>query len=140
MTAHDGTIGLVIRGDRQDMIQEQDEAISPLGSTAAARAAIYRGRWEALAWAREIAWQIIKYRMDHGLTQEELAARVGTSREQIARIESGRHLPSVTTLQRVADALGCRLAITFESGVDGAHRHEKSLAGRGHAASQAPSR
>jgi transcriptional regulator with XRE-family HTH domain len=52
--------------------------------------------------------------MDHDLTQEQLAARVGTSHSQISRIESGRHRPNITTLRRIGDALGLRLVITFE--------------------------
>lgn len=97
------------------------EAMSPIGSTAheassrrAARDATYREQWEANAVAREIAWQVVKYRMEHNLTQQELAARVGTSHSQISRIESGRHQTSVGTLRRIGEVFGLRLVITFE--------------------------
>lgn len=98
-----------------------DQTPSPMGSTiqeSRQRRAdgdpIYRAHWDAHAETRDIAWQIIKYRMDTGLTQQELAARVGTSHSQIARIESGRHTMTVETLRRIGDALGFRLVITFE--------------------------
>jgi len=47
------------------------------------------------------------------LTQEELARRMGTSQGAIARLESGRYLPSSRTLQRFAEATGTRLRISF---------------------------
>lgn len=77
------------------------EPISPIGTPVAediqrwvAQDATFRARWVAGAEFREIAWLLIKYRMDHGLTQEQLAERVGTSATYISRIESGRHKTS----------------------------------------------
>ena len=55
-------------------------------------------------------------RAELDLTQEELAARMGTSHSAISRIESGRHRTSVVTLQRLAEALELRFVIGFESG------------------------
>ena len=48
-----------------------------------------------------------------GLTQAELAARVGTTQSAIARLESGtpKHSPSIVTLQRYARAMGYRVEI-----------------------------
>ena len=80
----------------------------------AAQDAGFRARWEAGAEFREIAWLLIKYRMDHGLTQEQLAERVGTSATHISRIESGRHKTSLSTLLRIAHALDLKLVIGFE--------------------------
>ncbi len=48
------------------------------------------------------------------LTQQELAARVGTSHSVISRIESGQHPTSVTTLRRLADAFGTHLVVGFD--------------------------
>ena len=52
--------------------------------------------------------EILKARLATGLTQSEVAARVGTTQSAIARLESGarRHSPSIATLQRYAKALG----------------------------------
>ena len=63
---------------------------------------------------RELAWLLIRYRMDHGLSQKDLAEAVGTSYSQISRIESGRHKPSLETLTRIAHALELKLVIGFE--------------------------
>jgi len=95
---------------------------NPVGTPAAvasedraARSAVYRAQREARADYREIAWLLIKYRMDHGLTQQELADRVGTSYSQISRIESGRYKTSLDSLLRIAHALDLRMIIGFES-------------------------
>jgi transcriptional regulator with XRE-family HTH domain len=54
--------------------------------------------------------------MQLGLTQAELADRMGTSHSAISRIESGQHPTTVTTLQRLAEALDVRFVVGFESG------------------------
>lgn len=101
---------------------ETSEGVSPIGSTAvtartrrAARNPAYAREWEAQATAREIAWQLVKFRMDKGLTQQELAALARTSHSQISRLESGQHLPSVATLGKIAAALHLRLSITLSA-------------------------
>jgi transcriptional regulator with XRE-family HTH domain len=60
-----------------------------------------------------IARAMIEARARAGLTQDELASRMDTSRTVIARLESGRNLPSTRTLKRFAAATGSRLAISF---------------------------
>lgn len=103
-------------------MNEQERAVSPIGTTSevaskrrAARSAAYRTQQEERAGYREIAWLLIRYRMDHGLTQQELAERVGTSHSQISRIESGRHKTSLDTLLRIARALDLKMIVGFES-------------------------
>lgn len=49
-----------------------------------------------------------------GLTQAEIAARMGTTQSAVARLESERSLPSLRTLQRFAEAVGARLVVTLE--------------------------
>jgi transcriptional regulator with XRE-family HTH domain len=65
--------------------------------------------------AEEFAFldELFKARAAAGLTQAEVAERVGTSQSAIARLESAerKHSPSIATLQRYAKALGCRLEI-----------------------------
>jgi ribosome-binding protein aMBF1 (putative translation factor) len=97
------------------------ELLSPIGTPAAvaserraARSERYRAQREDRAAFREVAWLLIKYRMENGLTQQELADRVGTSYSQISRIESGRHTVSIDTLRRVSHALGLKLILGFE--------------------------
>ncbi|MDP9334322.1 MAG: helix-turn-helix domain-containing protein [Actinomycetota bacterium] len=90
----------------------------PAGEAAARRARQspeYRAQQAALAGCREIAWLLIRFRMDKGLSQQELADLVGTSNSQISRIESGRHRTNLDTLTRIAHALDLRLVLGFEA-------------------------
>jgi transcriptional regulator with XRE-family HTH domain len=57
---------------------------------------------------------MIEARGRAGLTQEELARRMDTTQSNIARLESGRVIPSTRTLERFAKATGHRLKISFE--------------------------
>jgi len=52
-------------------------------------------------------------RLEKGLTQAELAERIGTTQGNISRLESGRHNPSVLFLRKVARALEKELEVTF---------------------------
>jgi transcriptional regulator with XRE-family HTH domain len=57
--------------------------------------------------------EFLKARAAAGITQSEVAERIGTTQSAIARLESGRgkHSPSLATLQKYAHALGCRLEL-----------------------------
>ena len=57
-----------------------------------------KAEYDALAPEFEIAAELIKARVRTGLSQAELAARMGTSQSTIARLESGQTLPSTKTL------------------------------------------
>jgi ribosome-binding protein aMBF1 (putative translation factor) len=82
----------------------------------AARSAAYRSEQRRLAQFEGLARLVIMYRAELGISQKDLAERVGTSHSAISRIESGRHQTSVATLQRIANGLGVRLVMGFESG------------------------
>ena len=58
---------------------------------------------------------IIKARMRKGVTQEELAEKIGTKQSVISRLESGRANPSVAFLKKLAQALNTHLEIRFAS-------------------------
>ncbi|WP_216916324.1 MULTISPECIES: helix-turn-helix transcriptional regulator [unclassified Synechococcus] len=56
--------------------------------------------------------QLLEARQRAGLTQEEVAVRMGTTRSAISRLEGSRkHLPALSTLRRYADVLGCDVEI-----------------------------
>jgi len=57
--------------------------------------------------------EFLKARASAGITQAEVAERIGTTQSAIARLESGKgkHSPSLDTLHRYAHALGCRLEL-----------------------------
>lgn len=97
------------------------ETVSPAGTSVAddmqRRAEhnpAFRAERDRLAEYAEVAAQIILYRTRNGLSQQELARRVGTSHSAISRLESGQHRTSVETLRRVANALNLRLRISLE--------------------------
>jgi DNA-binding XRE family transcriptional regulator len=62
----------------------------------------------------EPAYQLTRLRIQRGLTQQQLAERVGTTQSTIARLESGVGNPSINTLKRVAEALDGRLTVRVE--------------------------
>lgn len=62
-----------------------------------------------------IARELIAARVRAGLTQEEIAKRMRTTQSTIARLESGRTMPSMRTLTRYAEATGSRTVITLEA-------------------------
>jgi transcriptional regulator with XRE-family HTH domain len=63
----------------------------------------------------QAAWEVIRLRLDQGLTQKELAEWVGTQPASISRLERAAHKPNVAFLQRVAEALGARIEIRLVS-------------------------
>ena len=73
-----------------------------------------RAEYERLRPEFELAETIIAARTAQGLTQAELAARMKTSQSYVARLESGRVLPSMRTWQRLAAATGTRPRVTLE--------------------------
>jgi ribosome-binding protein aMBF1 (putative translation factor) len=76
----------------------------------------YRAEQQRLAPYEALARLIIKHRAQLGLTQQQLAERMGTSHSAISRMESGQHPTKPETLRRLAAALEMRLVIGFESG------------------------
>ena len=62
----------------------------------------------------ELARELMAARMRAGLTQGEVAARMGTTQSVVARIESGRGTPSLRTVQRFASAVGARAVVRME--------------------------
>jgi ribosome-binding protein aMBF1 (putative translation factor) len=71
--------------------------------------------YDALAPEFEISAELIKARRRAGLSQAELAARMGTSQSTIARLESGQTLPSTKTLLRFAKATGNKVRLRLSA-------------------------
>lgn len=57
----------------------------------------------------EMSSMIQEARVYKGITQKELAKKMGTKQESISRIENGNHMPSLDFLQKMAKALGTEL-------------------------------
>jgi transcriptional regulator with XRE-family HTH domain len=73
----------------------------------------YRQEYDALEGEFALAAAIVHARANAGLTQEQLAKRMGTKQEVIARWEGGKVLPSTRTLARLAKATRTTLKISF---------------------------
>ena len=61
-----------------------------------------------------IAEDVAKRRTQLGLSQRQLAERVGTTQSAIARLERGGRPPRIDTLLRIADALDCDLTVELK--------------------------
>ncbi|WP_456417660.1 helix-turn-helix domain-containing protein [Thiolapillus sp.] len=59
--------------------------------------------------------EMLRARKEAGLSQAEVAERMGTKPPAVTRLESsltsGRHSPSIATLKKYAEAVGCHLEI-----------------------------
>jgi transcriptional regulator with XRE-family HTH domain len=84
--------------------------------------------------------EFIKARAAAGVTQAEVAERIGTTQSAVARLESGKgkHSPSIATLEKYAHALGCRLELRLVNEkvprkVEGRTSHSTGRAKKQHA-------
>lgn len=57
---------------------------------------------------------IAKHRLKKGITQEELADKVGCTAQHISSLELGRKTPKLQTLVKLAEAFNQDLCITFK--------------------------
>ncbi len=71
--------------------------------------------YDALAPEFEIAAELLRPRLRAGLSQAELAERMGTSQSTIARLDNGHSLPSTKTLLRYAEATGSRFQVRLSA-------------------------
>lgn len=76
-----------------------------------------RAGYQHAQLAFEVGRQVRELRGAHGLSQRELAERMHTTQSVIARLEAGGSKPSISTLERVAKALGTSVDIRFGSPV-----------------------
>jgi transcriptional regulator with XRE-family HTH domain len=63
--------------------------------------------------------ELLRARQKAGLSQSEIAEKMGTKAPAVTRLESsltsGKHSPSISTLKKYAEALGCHLEIKIVS-------------------------
>ena len=76
---------------------------------------VFKAEYDALENEFALFDELIKARKKAGLTQAEVARRMGAKIPAIARLESGggskHRSPSVATINKYAEAVGCRLEI-----------------------------
>lgn len=70
--------------------------------------------YDALEGECALAREMLSARTRAGLTQEAVADRMGTTKSAVSRLEgTGKHAPSVASLKKYAEAVGCTLKIEF---------------------------
>ena len=74
---------------------------------------VFKKEYESLEQEFNFAAKMIEVRLQERLSQEQVANRMGTTQSVVARIESGRPLPSLRTLMRYAAAVGRTLDISL---------------------------
>jgi transcriptional regulator with XRE-family HTH domain len=74
----------------------------------------FKAEYDALEEEFALIRTLIEARARAGLTQEQVAERMGTKQAAIARLEGGRVRPSIKTLRRYAQATGSRLVLRLE--------------------------
>ena len=72
----------------------------------------FRKAYENLKEEYTLIREMLAARSRFGLTQETVAELMGTTKSAVSRLEgAGKHAPSLTTLNKYAQAVGCRLEI-----------------------------
>jgi transcriptional regulator with XRE-family HTH domain len=78
-----------------------------------------KAEYDAQAEEFALLDELLRARRRAGLSQAEVAARMGTKTPAVARLEAGggsqRHSPSIATLRKYAKAVGCRLEIRLRT-------------------------
>ena len=72
-----------------------------------------KAEFEALSDEFALLDEFLRARAAQGLTQAKMTEKIGTTQSAVARMESGsgKHSPSLATLSRYAEALGCKLEV-----------------------------
>ena len=72
----------------------------------------FKKEYEDLEEEYKLIHEMLSARSKAGLTQEDVAKLMGTTKSAVSRLEAtGKHTPSLTTLKKYAQAVGCHLEI-----------------------------
>lgn len=72
----------------------------------------FQEEYDALEIEYALASEMLTARNRAGLTQDAVASRMGTTKSAVSRLESaGKHAPSLASLKRYAEAVGCKLQV-----------------------------
>ena len=77
--------------------------------------AVFDATYEATRLALDVGEKVRDAREAAGITQRELAARMGTSQAAVARLEAGGVGATLTTLQKVAAALDLKVTVELSA-------------------------
>ena len=75
----------------------------------------FRRAYESLEPEFQIARAVIQARIKKGLTQRQLAEKIGTKQPAIARLEGMNTTPTISQIKKIAKVLDKRLIIRFVS-------------------------
>jgi transcriptional regulator with XRE-family HTH domain len=89
------------------MLTHKQLRAKALGNTAV------QAEFDKLSGEYALLDEFLKARAAQGLTQAQVAEKIGTTQSAVARMESGsgKHSPSLATLSKYAEALDCRLEV-----------------------------
>ena len=65
----------------------------------------------------DFIWKVVQARKEKGLTQKALAEQIGVSQQEISRFERLRHVPRLSSLMKIIDAIGLELKLVNKSSV-----------------------
>jgi DNA-binding XRE family transcriptional regulator len=78
----------------------------------------YAAAYAALEDEYAALGELLRARQAAGMTQTDVAESMGIAQSSVARLESSlgsrKHAPSLATLRKYADAVGCDLRITLQ--------------------------
>lgn len=74
----------------------------------------FKRGYDALAPEFELIEMLIQKRLDAGLSQADLAEKIGTKQSAVSRLESPDYNPTVGMLRKVAGALGGELKVSIQ--------------------------
>lgn len=101
----DSIIGTKIGTRLDDLIAERE-----------ARDPSFRDAGVSFGPAFAVANAVTLARIERAMTQAELARLLGTTNTAVSRLESGRHLPTLDTIQKLSDALDLSISLQVEPG------------------------
>lgn len=87
----------------------------------------FKAEYEALAPKYQLIETLIAMRLHAGLTQKELAERIGSKQSVISRIERGLETPSLERMRRIAKACGVSLNLEFVYGLNEVEDEQKAM-------------
>lgn len=73
----------------------------------------FKAAWDEFELEYLVADLLVKLRTEAGLSQEKLAQKVGTTQSAIARMESGKVVPQLESLAKIARACGKKLELVI---------------------------
>lgn len=73
----------------------------------------FKAEYDRLGPEFDIIESIIRKRLEKGMSQTQLAQKMGTRQSALSRLESGNYNPSLLFLKRVAAALDSRVSISL---------------------------